>query len=180
MATRTMAPTYIKVPGRDTDAHANATLTPKSAHMATTTLRVGGMTCGACTAAVEGGFKGVKGVGTVSVSLVMERAVVMHDPQIISAEQVREIIEDCGFDAELLSTDLLSPLVPQFSDAKGDEDIDSSLMTTTVAIEGMTCGACTSAVEGGFKDIPGVKNFSISLLSERAVIEHDPDRKSVV
>ncbi|KAL7821901.1 E1-E2 ATPase domain-containing protein [Trichoderma gracile] len=172
-----MAPTYIKVPGRDNDEHASAsaTLTPKSAHMATTTLRVGGMTCGSCTAAVEGGFKGVKGVGTVSVSLVMERAVVMHDPRIISAEQVREIIEDCGFDAELLSTDLLSPLVPRFSDAKADEDIDSGLMTTTVAIEGMTCGACTSAVEGGFKDIPGVKNFSISLLSERAVIEHDPE-----
>lgn len=99
----------------------------------------------------------------------------MHDPQIISAEQVREIIEDCGFDAELLSTDLLSPLLPRFSDAKGDEDIDGGLVTTTVAIEGMTCGACTSAVEGGFKDIPGVKSFSISLLSERAVIEHDPE-----
>lgn len=143
--------------------------------MATTTLRVGGMTCGSCTSAVEGGFKGVKGVGTVSVSLVMERAVVMHDPQLISAEQVRETIEDTGFDAEVLSTDLLSPLVPRFSDAKGDEDLDSGLLTTTVAIEGMTCGACTSAVEGGFKDIPGVKSFSISLLSERAVIEHDPE-----
>lgn len=105
----------------------------------------------------------------------MERAVVMHDPQLISAEQVRETIEDTGFDAEVLSTDLLSPLVPRFSDAKGDEDLDSGLLTTTVAIEGMTCGACTSAVEGGFKDIPGVKSFSISLLSERAVIEHDPE-----
>ncbi|KAL7791688.1 heavy metal translocatin [Trichoderma afarasin] len=167
-----MAPSYIKVPGRDND---EAGLAPRSAHMATTTLRVGGMTCGSCTSAVEGGFKGVKGVGTVSVSLVMERAVVMHDPQLISAEQVRETIEDTGFDAEVLSTDLLSPLVPRFSDVKGDEDLDSGLLTTTVAIEGMTCGACTSAVEGGFKDIPGVKSFSISLLSERAVIEHDPE-----
>ncbi|KAL7961152.1 heavy metal translocatin [Trichoderma compactum] len=167
-----MAPSYIKVPGRDND---EAGLAPRSAHMATTTLRVGGMTCGSCTSAVEGGFKGVKGVGTISVSLVMERAVVMHDPQIISAEQVRETIEDTGFDAEVLSTDLLSPLVPRFSDVKGDEDLDSGLLTTTVAIEGMTCGACTSAVEGGFKDIPGVKSFSISLLSERAVIEHDPE-----
>ncbi|PNP55251.1 hypothetical protein THARTR1_04393 [Trichoderma harzianum] len=105
----------------------------------------------------------------------MERAVVMHDPHIISAEQVRETIEDIGFDAEVLSTDLLSPLVPRFSDVKGDEDLDSGMLTTTVAIEGMTCGACTSAVEGGFKDIPGVKSFSISLLSERAVIEHDPE-----
>ncbi|KAL7796884.1 E1-E2 ATPase domain-containing protein [Trichoderma ceciliae] len=168
-----MAPTYVKIPGRDSDEDAG--LAPRSAHMATTTLRVGGMTCGSCTSAVEGGFKGVKGIGTASVSLVMERAVVMHDPRIISAEQVREIIEDCGFDSELLSTDLLSPLVARFSDSKGDEDIDNGLVTTTVAIEGMTCGACTSAVESGFEDIPGVKSFSISLLSERVVVEHDPE-----
>ncbi|KAH6608956.1 atpase [Trichoderma cornu-damae] len=168
-----MAPTYTKIPERDSDGDAG--LMPKSARMATTTLRVGGMTCGSCTAAVERGFKGVRGVGSVSVSLVMERAVVMHDPQVVSAGQVCEIIEDSGFDAEVLSTDLPSPLVARFSDAKGDEDIDSGLVTTTVAIEGMTCGACTSAVERGFKDIPGVKSFSISLLSERAVIEHDPE-----
>lgn len=37
-----MAPAYIKVPGRDIDEDAG--LAPKSAHMATTTLRVGGMT----------------------------------------------------------------------------------------------------------------------------------------
>ncbi|KHN96870.1 ATPase, P-type, heavy metal translocating [Metarhizium album ARSEF 1941] len=166
-----MAPTHIAIPPREPGA--TATLgAPKSAHMATTTLRVQGMTCGACTSAVEAGFKGVAGVGSVSVSLVMERAVVMHDPRIISADQVREIIEDRGFDAELLSTDLQSPVAVRFPEKKGDEN-DTTFVTTTVAIHGMTCGACTSAVEGGFKDVPGVKTFSISLLSERAVIEHD-------
>lgn len=102
----------------------------------------------------------------------MERAVVTHDAQILSAEKVRTIIEDTGFDAEIVSTDLLTPVVPRFSD-KATESEDDGVVTTTVAIEGMTCGACTSAVEGGFKDVPGVKSFSISLLSERAVIEHD-------
>lgn len=48
------------------------------------------------------------------------------------------------------------------------------LVVTTLSVEGMTCGACTSAVEGGFKDVPGVSKFSVSLLSERAVVEHDP------
>jgi P-type Cu+ transporter len=80
------------------------------AHMATTTLKVGGMTCGACTSAVESGFKGVDGVGNVSVSLVMERAVIMHDPQKITANKIQEIIEDRGFDAEVLATDLPSPM----------------------------------------------------------------------
>lgn len=126
--------------------------------------------CGACTSAVEAGFKGVNGVGSVSVSLVMERAVVMHDPQTITAEAIREIIDDRGFDAEVLSTDLPAPPASTGQDGSNDQQ---TLATTTVAIEGMTCGACTSAVEGGFKDVAGIKSFSISLLSERAVIEHD-------
>ncbi len=140
-------------------------------------LRSGNLTfcrCGACTSAVEAGFKGVDGVGSVSVSLVMERAVVMHDPQRISADEIREIIEDRGFDAEILSTDLPSPVASRSSFGVFPADAGPALMVTTVAIQGMTCGACTSAVEGGFKDVSGVKHFSISLLSERAVIEHDP------
>lgn len=152
----------------------------QTAHMATTTLRVEGMTCGACTSAVESGFKNVDGAGSVSVSLVMERAVVQHDPEKLSAEQVKEIIEDRGFDAEVLSTD-----TPQSAYEGSMEEVimnvdggaeteESHLSTTTLAVEGMTCGACASAVEGGFKDVPGVKSMSVSLLSERAVVEHDP------
>ncbi|OAA39173.1 ATPase, P-type, heavy metal translocating [Metarhizium rileyi] len=167
-----MVPSHIAIPPRDISAGA-ALDARKSPHMATTTLRVEGMTCGACTSAVEAGFKSVAGIGSVSVSLVMERAVVMHDPRKISADRVRDIIEDRGFDAEVLSTDLQSPAVNRFPEIKRDVN-DSEIATTTVAVEGMTCGACTSAVEGGFKDLPGVKSFSISLLSERAVIEHDP------
>ncbi|CRK15002.1 hypothetical protein BN1723_002165, partial [Verticillium longisporum] len=175
-----MAPAYIKVPPREEESGRRSTssglIVPNTAHMATTTLRVGGMTCGACTSAVESGFKGVEGVGNVSVSLVMERAVVLHDPQHISAEQIQQIIEDRGFDAEVLATDLPSPILNRHAvdEAAFDDDDDEDMMSTTIAIEGMTCGACTSAVEGGFKDLPGLKFFSISLLSERAVVEHDP------
>ncbi|KAK4227244.1 hypothetical protein QBC38DRAFT_478335 [Podospora fimiseda] len=153
----------------------SSSLSAPTAHMAITTLKVEGMTCGACTSAVEAGFKGVDGVGSVSVSLVMERAVVMHDPQRISADQVREIIEDRGFDAEVLATDLPSPAIPRKSFGAFPTDDGPAMMITTVKVTGMTCGACTSAIEGGFKDVSGVKHFSVSLLSERAVIEHDPD-----
>jgi Cu+-exporting ATPase len=104
----------------------------------------------------------------------MERAVVMHNPDLVPADRIREIIEDRGFDAEVLATDLPSPVIARSSlDVSGADD-GPPLMVTTVAIEGMTCGACTSAVEGGFKDVAGLKHFSISLLAERVVIEHDP------
>ncbi|KAF2820742.1 heavy metal translocatin [Ophiobolus disseminans] len=148
-----------------------------TAHMATTTLKVEGMTCGACTSAIESGFQSVDGIGNVSISLVMERAVIQHDPEIISADQVKEIIEDRGFDADVLATDLPATTTTEdhfLSDSEdGDEVSDAKIATTTLSVGGMTCGACTSAVEGAFKDVAGIKSFSISLLSERCVIEHD-------
>ncbi|CAN9340887.1 unnamed protein product [Alternaria alternata] len=132
-----------------------------TAHMATTTLKVEGMTCGACTSAIESGFQGVKG----------------HDPEVITAEEVREIIDDRGFDAEVLSSDLpMSHSADDhfLSDSEDEEEeMNGNISTTTLSVGGMTCGACTSAVEGAFKDVAGLKSFSISLLSERAVIEHD-------
>ena len=189
-----MAPSYLPVSTRDVDKSLSRTAQPQlsksapTAHMAITTLKVEGMTCGACTSAIETGFQGVDGVGNVSISLVMERAVVQHDPVKLPAEKVKEIIEDRGFDAEVLSSDLpaVAPAVEDhfLSDSEDEEEEaeqDSSMSTTTISVGGMTCGACTSAVEGAFKDVSGIKAFSISLLSERAVLEHDvkiisPDR----
>ncbi|KAK4999956.1 Cu(2+)-transporting P-type ATPase [Elasticomyces elasticus] len=149
--------------------------------MTTTTLRVGGMTCGACTSSVESAFTDVEGVGSVSVSLVMERAVILHDADKITAEQIQEMIDDRGFDAEVLASDLpdtasSAPMSDiEEEDMLGSGILGEGISTTTIHVGGMTCGACTSAVEGAFKDIPGVKSFNISLLSERAVIEHNAE-----
>ncbi|KIX07826.1 uncharacterized protein Z518_02480 [Rhinocladiella mackenziei CBS 650.93] len=145
------------------------------AHMATTTLKVDGMTCGACTSAVESGFKGVDGAGAVSVSLMMGRAVVHHDPAKLSPEKIAEIIEDRGFDAEVLSTDMPrpAPFSTTQNNSKEASDSGPQITTTTISIQGMTCGACTSSVEAGFKDVPGVKRMNVSLLAERAVVQHD-------
>lgn len=149
--------------------------TTQSPHMATTTLKVGGMTCGACTSAVESAFKGVQGAGAVSVSLMMGRAVVHHDPSMLSADQAAGLIEDRGFDAEVLSTDF--PQNASLLAAAGEPSSASlpKITTTTIKVEGMTCGACTSAIETGFKDVQGLKHFSISLLAGRAMIQHDAD-----
>jgi P-type Cu+ transporter len=112
----------------------------------------------------------------------MERAVVTHDPQIIPAEKIQEIIEDRGFDAEVLSTDRPNPVTTRFNNHFSDESTaigsEAESATTTFAIEGMTCGACTSAVEGGFNGVASVLKFNISLLAERAVITYDETKLS--
>ncbi|KAJ5168195.1 Copper-transporting ATPase [Penicillium canariense] len=139
--------------------------------MATTTVKVDGMTCGACTSAVEGAFKGVEGAGDVSVSLIMGRAAVQHDPSILPPAKVAEMIEDCGFDAAVLSTE--EHITTTDTDVLGGPATHSS--TTTLAIEGMTCGACTSAVETGLVGVAGVNSVNVSLLSERAVVDHNAE-----
>ena len=143
-------------------------------HMATTTLDVQGMTCGACTSAVESAFKGVDGAGAVTVSLMTNRAVVHHDPAKLSAAQVAEMIEDRGFEAQVLITDTTKSEVTAGSADLLDIEQESKLVETTVNVGGMTCGACTSAVEAGFKDVPGVVSMTVSLMTNRAVVQHDP------
>jgi len=138
--------------------------------MMITTIAIEGMTCGACTSAVEGGFKDVSGVKHFSISLLSERAVIEHDPTLLTAEQISEIIEDRGFGATIVDSIEKEPERVSANDTGDDKP---SATTTTVAIEGMTCGACTSSVEEGFKNVEGLLRFNISLLAERAVITHD-------
>lgn len=63
-------------------------------------------------------------------------------------------ISDIGFDAML---------VPQ---ARSD--------TVTLRIYGMTCSSCTSTVETGLRDMPGINNVAVSLATETAKIDFEP------
>jgi P-type Cu+ transporter len=113
--------------------------------MTTTTLRTMGMTCGSCVSAVESAFEGVDGIGTASVSLAMERTVVTHDAEKISAQEIREMIEDRGFDADILSSDRPeSPLFDVVEEASSRSPQTGGLTITTIRIGGMTCSACKS------------------------------------
>lgn len=156
------------VPDAGAKLSLNTSSTPPTS---VTTLKVDGMTCGACTSSVEAGFKDVEGIKSVSVSLLAGRTVIEHDAGTISPEKLAEIIEDRGFDAEVLETKQQSPIGLSGS---AESTQTSDIYTTTVSIDGMTCGACTSAVEGGFKNRPGIVKFNISLLAGRAVISHKP------
>ncbi|KAI4240658.1 MAG: hypothetical protein L6R40_005025 [Gallowayella cf. fulva] len=141
--------------------------------MAKTTLRVDGMTCASCESAVKGGFKRLEGAGTVDAYFNLSRAVVEHDPQKLSPASVKEAIEDTGFDAEVLSTEY-----PTATHSGPTHDLSrisaSQRSVTTLKVEGMTCGACESAIRGGFKDVPGLASMSISSLTGRADFEHNP------
>ncbi|KAI4258053.1 MAG: hypothetical protein LQ352_001374 [Teloschistes flavicans] len=143
------------------------------ADMAKTTLRVDGMTCASCESAVKGGFRDLDGAVSVEAYFNLSRAIVEHDPQKLLPESIREAIEDTGFDAEVLSTEYNRPC-PEASAIAPEVAVGSQLSITTLKVEGMTCGACESGIRGGFKDVSGLKAMSISFLTGRADVEHDP------
>src|SRR5579859_314408 len=49
----------------------------------------------------------------------------------------------------------------------------------TLALEGMTCASCAMRIEKGLKKVPGVKDASVNLATERASVTYDPARTNV-
>lgn len=78
----------------------DATLIPLT-RADTVTLRIYGMTCGACTSTVEAGLGAVPGINSVAVSLATETCTVQFDRGLIGPREMVERIEDMGFDAML-------------------------------------------------------------------------------
>ncbi|KAI9456917.1 E1-E2 ATPase-domain-containing protein [Boletus coccyginus] len=118
-------------------------------------LQIEGMTCGACVESIEGVLRTQPGIHSVKVALLAERGVVEYDPTIWTAEKIVNEISDIGFDATL---------VPE---ARSD--------TVTLRIYGMTCSSCTSTVENGLRDMPGINSVAVSLATETAEIGFEPD-----
>lgn len=137
------------------------------------TFRVEGMTCGACVAAITNSLKGLDGVNSASVSLVTERATIIFDPSIVSSTDIHESIEDCGFDAYLVTE--MRPSIPNTlpnSIPTTKENVPQyPLHSATLSISGMTCGACSASITNNLKALQGVKNVAISLVTERGAIE---------
>ncbi|MFC7395361.1 copper chaperone CopZ [Scopulibacillus cellulosilyticus] len=66
--------------------------------MENTTLNVQGMTCGHCEAAVTSALKELNGVSDVKVHLSEGKVDVSFDSSKVSIDQMKEAIEDQGYD----------------------------------------------------------------------------------
>ena len=62
-----------------------------------TTLHVGGMTCAACVRRVENALKDIPGVGDAVVNLATSRATVKHSLPTVTAEMLKNVVEDTGY-----------------------------------------------------------------------------------
>lgn len=68
---------------------------------ATALIHIEGMTCGSCVQSIEGMLSQRKGVRSAKVSLANHRGAFEYDPLLTQPEELREAIEDMGFDAFL-------------------------------------------------------------------------------
>jgi len=61
------------------------------------TLKIGGMTCAMCVKAIEEVLSKLDGVTEVTVNLAAERAYVTYNPKMTSIQDMKEAIEDIGY-----------------------------------------------------------------------------------
>lgn len=116
-------------------------------------IRIGGMHCSSCTMAVEKALMGVPGVQQASVSLPTNMAEVKYTHGKITIMDLVKTVEDCGFSAEALDSDSTSRLL--------------------LAIEGMTCSSCSTAVENALMSGEGVMSAHVNLMSNSAEIVYN-------
>ncbi len=112
------------------------------------TLPVTGMTCANCVVTVERSLKKVDGVKQATVNLSSERATVEFDPQLAHLEDFMARIDRAGYGVATANAEF--------------------------AIRHMSDGSDARRVEKNLKELEGVLQASVNLVSEKASVSYIP------
>lgn len=131
-----------------------------------TELAISGMTCASCANAISDGLKAnrSRGVFSCDVNVLGNSAVVVHDSSRFSAEDVANLIEQLGYNAEVISS---TPVGRK-------PRVTSTEYATEYRLEfhigGMTCASCSNAVTNGLKDEPYIKSVNVNLMANSGTV----------
>ncbi|NWT20367.1 ATP7A ATPase, partial [Vireo altiloquus] len=154
-------------------------------------LRVDGMTCHSCTSTIEGKLGKLQGIQRIRVSLDNREAVVVYQPPLITAEEIRQQIEAAGFTAtfkkqprplKLSGIDLerLRNAQPRSSETSQREDCSGTGTKTVVfRVEGMHCNSCVLNIQSTVSALPAVTSVVVSLENKSATINYNPSLISI-
>ncbi|XP_077042357.1 copper-transporting ATPase 1 isoform X4 [Agelaius phoeniceus] len=149
-------------------------------------LKVDGMTCHSCTSTIEGKLGKLQGVQRIRVSLDNKEAVVVYQPPLITAEEIKQQIEAAGFTAafkkqprplKLSGIDLerLRNAQPRSSEASQRENSSGTGSKTVVfRVEGMHCNSCVLNIQSTVSALPAVTSVVVSLEDKSATINYHP------
>jgi Cu+-exporting ATPase len=114
--------------------------------------RITGMTCAACAAHVQRAVSKVPGVHSAEVNIATEKLTASFDETQVSFDRLKKAVEDAGYGI----------------------DAEPAHKKIELGVEGMTCAACSAAVERALKKLDGVHSASVNLMTSLAAVEYDP------
>jgi Cu+-exporting ATPase len=118
-------------------------------------LKIEGMTCAACAKAVERATKKVEGVSEANVNIATEKLNVTFDEGKSDLEKIKAAIEKAGYKAV------------------------SEATNATLKIEGMTCAACSKAVERAVRKLDGIALANVNLATEKLSVSFEPSTLTI-
>lgn len=113
--------------------------------------KVEGMTCSACSSAVERAIAKIPGVQKSEVNLLTNQAIVEADDSVNDLE-ILEAVEKAGYEASVLAQD----------------------KELNLEISGMTCANCSLAIERSLNKKEGVNSVEINLVNNRGTVSFNP------
>lgn len=120
--------------------------------MKTQQIKVGGMTCSACAKAIERAVGKVPGVSEASVNYATEKLQVSFDETQAEQAAIEAAVKKAGYEV--------------LAEPTGKE--------ITIPIDGMTCSACSNAVELATKKLPGIETVSVNFATEKMTVKYNP------
>ena len=98
------------------------------------------------------------GIHSCQVTLLPPSALVVHDANLLSVDDIRELIESTGYGAELDSSKTYSALTATESQP------NPTTYKVKLSILGMTCSSCVSSVTRAMDSVPGTTMVSVDLI----------------
>uniref|UniRef100_A0A6Q2XT20 P-type Cu(+) transporter n=1 Tax=Esox lucius TaxID=8010 RepID=A0A6Q2XT20_ESOLU len=161
-------------------------------------IHIEGMTCGSCVQSIEGMLSQRKGVRSAKVSLASHSGTFEYDPLLTQPHELREAIEDMGFDAFLPETNSLvtAPVKsvnsttslavstasvkdldsdPERGSAKSGRGGQNTPAKCFIQIGGMTCASCVANIERNLKNEHGIYSVLVALMASKAEVRYNPE-----
>jgi Cu+-exporting ATPase len=107
------------------------------------------MSCAACAAHAQKRYRS-RGVESGDVNIATEKLRVSFAENKVDFETLHNAVEDAGYGL-----------------------VEENLKTVELDILGMSCAACSAAVERALKKLPGVREATVNLATNRARVEYD-------
>lgn len=127
-----------------------------------TQLTIHGMTCTSCVNSITNQFKQLKEVESINVSLMTETATIIHNVN-LSIDKIKEIIDDLGFDSNIINVTELQPTSFKSTD----------ILSANLKIFGLTNLESADQLELKLLDLQGIVNCEINYSLSTLNIEYD-------